>query len=277
MSSKLRNANPCDGCALRRVKCEDSRPCRECRVRGIECTVLRARRKRGPKGGPRTATKARVEEFQRSFKDSESNTVEGSAESARSPSETPSAQGNPLPPFRLPLADYRRFLAVFKQNSYPTWPVVDCDKILSDITEDDQDHESHALAASLCAATIAQLRLPEHTNQRNTLSSLQFATDCLQSRELYDYRETFSMASVLIPFFLHVYYANANKLRTAGLFIREAVTYVQLLELGHPERYAHLCKRERALRLRVYWLLLISERFVTYQSAQRSHSQLISK
>lgn len=279
MSSKLRNANPCDGCALRRVKCEDSRPCRECRLRGIECTVLRARKKRGPKGGPRTATKARVEEFQRSIKDPEShpaNSFEENAESSRSLSETPSLQSNPQPPYRLPLADYKRFLGVFKQNSYSTWPVVDCDKVLSDMTQNDQDHESHALAASLCAATIAQLRLPEHTNQRNTLSSLQFATDCLQSREQYDYRETFSIASVLIPFFLHVYYANANKLRTAGLFLREAITYVQLLELGHPEIYSHLCKRERALRLRVYWLLLISERFVTLVSAQTINSQLIS-
>ncbi|RSL62132.1 hypothetical protein CEP53_004866 [Fusarium sp. AF-6] len=268
MSSKLRNANPCDGCALRRVKCEDSRPCRECRLRGIECTVLRARKKRGPKGGPRIATRARVEEFQRSIKDSESHSasrIEEGAESSRSLSETPSLQSNPQPPYRLPLADYKRFLGVFKQNSYSIWPVVDCDKILSDIAENDQDHESHALAASLCAATIAQLRLSEHTNQRNTLSSLQFATDCLQSREQYDYRETFSIASVLIPFFLHVYYANADKLRTAGLFLREAVTYVQLLELGHPERYAHLCKRERALRLRVYWLLLISERTYSAQ------------
>ncbi|RSL97252.1 hypothetical protein CEP52_011024 [Fusarium oligoseptatum] len=231
MSSKLRNANPCDGCALRRVKCEDSRPCRECRLRGIECTVLRARKKRGPKGGPRIATRARVEEFQRSIKDSESHsadTIDGSAESSRSLSETPSLQSNPQPPYRLPLADYKRFLGVFKQNSYSIWPVVDCDKILSDIAENDQDHEAHALAASLCAATIAQLRLSEHTNQRNTLSSLQFATDCLQSREQYDYRETFSIASVLIPFFLHVYYANADKLRTAGLFLREAVT-----ENGH--------------------------------------------
>lgn len=60
---------------------------------------------------------------------------------------------------------------------------------------------------------------------------------------------------------MHVYHSNGNKLRTAGLFLREAVTQVQLLQLGYPETYAHLSTSEQSLRLRIYWLVLITERY----------------
>jgi hypothetical protein len=156
--------------------------------------------------------------------------------------------------------EYRHFIHLFRQHAFPIWPVVDSDDLLAQLSQPDPDPEALALAASLSAATIAQLRLPEHTPARNTKSSLQFATECLWFRELYDYRSTYSTASVLIPFFLHIYYANDNKLRTAGFYLRESITYVHAMELGQPHAHPHLGKAERSLRLRIYWLLFISER-----------------
>lgn len=298
---RVRNSNPCDGCTLRRVKCEAGRPCYECNVRGIECTVLRKRQKRGPKGGPRTKTRQKVEEFQRSIRSAQNggpvdgqaegqgssselsvahedspdvNTSNGNGlgwdESSASPKDTETALGPATLSYwpqlaaihsdRLPLDEYRRFIDTFRNRAYAVWPVIGCDDLLGKLAADSNDHEAYALAASLCAATIAQLRLSEHTDHRQTTSSCQFARDCLKTRELYDYRETYSLSSVLIPFFLHVYYANDNKLRTAGFYLRESITYVHALELGRPETYAHLDKKERSLRLRLYWLLLVTER-----------------
>lgn len=256
MTTRLRNANPCDGCALRRVKCEEGKPCHECRVRGIECTALRARKKRGPKGGVRTTTKEKVERFQESIKNNPSSTI--SQITTQQQSELPGA----LPSYRIPLPEYRRILDISKRLVASIWMVISPEDLLTKITENNDDYESHSLAAALCAATIAQLRLPEHAGPRNTTSSLQFATECLQLRELYDYRESYSISSALIPFFLHVYHSNGNKLRTAGLFLRESVTQVQLMQLGYPETYAHLSKPEQSLRLRIYWLVLITERYV---------------
>ncbi|KAM5350551.1 hypothetical protein ACJ41O_007056 [Fusarium nematophilum] len=294
MSSRLRNANPCDGCTFRRVKCEESKPCRECRLRGIECTNLRARKKRGPKGGPRSSTRARVEEFQRSIQearsdspardrdiqDANSDRNDGSnsplnPKSASLPEISAAESYSQLPPYRLPLTEYRRFIEIYRQQAYSIWPVINCDELLDRITQNSEDHESHALAAALCASTIAQLRLVEHTRPQNTTSSLQFTTECLYFRELYDYRETYTIASVLIPFFLHVYYANANKLRTAGFFLRESIMYVHALELGYPETYTHLGQWERSLRLRVYWLVLVTERTYSAQHNMPAVLQVI--
>jgi hypothetical protein len=206
----------------------------------------------------RSSTKERVEKFQQSIKDNEpaTNQVDDTAQSEIS-------NFLPRPPYRIPLHEYQRFLEISKQPVSSIWMVVNPDDILAKITENAHDYESHALAASLCAATIAQLRLPEHSGPRNTTSSLQFATECLQLRERYDHRESYSLSSALIPFFLHVYHSNGNKLRTAGIFLREAVTQVQLMQLGNPETYADLTRQEQSLRLHVYWLVLITERYGT--------------
>ncbi|RGP63000.1 hypothetical protein FLONG3_10045 [Fusarium longipes] len=275
MTTRLRNANPCDGCALRRVKCEEGKPCHECRIRGIECTALRTRKKRGPKGGVRTTTKEKVERFQKSIKNNQScsTTTTTTQITTENQSELPGPL--PLPSYRIPLAEYRRILDVSKRLVTSIWMVINPQDLLTKITENGEDYESHALAAALCAATIAQLRLPEHAGPRNTTSSLQFATECLQLRELYDYRESYSLSSALIPFFLHIYHSNGNKLRTAGLFLRESVTQVQLMQLGYPETYAHLNKPEQSLRLRIYWLVLITERTYSAQHGLQAVLQVI--
>ncbi|RBR17165.1 uncharacterized protein FIESC28_06667 [Fusarium coffeatum] len=272
MTTRLRNANPCDGCALRRVKCEEGKPCHECRLRGIECTALRTRKKRGPKGGVRTTTREKVERFQESIKN---NQPSSSAAQITTQNETEISGPLPLPPYRIPLPEYRRILDISKRVVSSIWIVINPEDVLNKITQNNDDYESHALAAALCAATIAQLRLPEHAGPRNTTSSLQFATECLQLRELYDYRESHSIPSALIPFFLHVYHSNGNKLRTAGLFLREAVTQVQFMQLGYPETYNHLSKPEQSLRLRIYWLVLITERTYSAQHGLQAVLQVI--
>jgi hypothetical protein len=118
------------------------------------------------------------------------------------------------------------------------------------------------LAASICAASIAQLRLPEHTDScETTISSHQFAKDAQVVREQYEYRECHKLPSVLTPFFLHIYFANASKLRTAAVYLRESIASVHWLGLDRQETYESLEGKERSLKLRIFWILFISERF----------------
>ncbi len=304
MSLKVRIRNPCDGCTLRRVKCEDAKPCYQCRARGIQCTTIQTRQKRGPKGGPRHATSTKIREFQKGIRRSRTQGTQSSPSStSQSTSSVSGADTEPesgqnssspsgcspapesesgTPPLRRPsrvrassrastvsmvhsnpivMDDYRHFVHVFHEQAFGIWPVVNAENLLERLGQPNPNPETLALAASLCAATIGQLRLEEDdTPAPNTKSASQFVTECLWFRERYDYRETYSTASILIPFFLHIYYANTNKLRTAGLFLRESITYVHAMRLDQPETYQHLDKEERSLRLRIYWLLFISER-----------------
>ncbi|OAL26040.1 hypothetical protein AYO22_04454 [Fonsecaea multimorphosa] len=74
------------------------------------------------------------------------------------------------------------------------------------------------------------------------------------------------MSSLLTSFFLHIYYANADKLRTAGFYLRETLTYAHGLKLHQLDSYAGINLDEYQLRLRVYWILFISERTYCVQN-----------
>jgi hypothetical protein len=256
----MRTSHPCDGCALRRVRCTGGQPCRECEHRSISCTFLRVRRKRGPKG-PRPGTNLKIEEFQRKLKESATQqSLPSPPEDTRSlpPSDSPSSVSAP----GFPLKVYERFLRIFRQRLYTVWPLVSYDDLISRLTNNRDDHESYSLAAALCSAVIAQLRLPEHVVSFDAVSSSELAAESIRLRTLFDYQEHFTMSSLLTSFFLHIYFANADKLRTAGFYLRETLTYAHGLKLHRLESYPKFDSRERQIRLRVFWILFVSERFV---------------
>ncbi|EXV03328.1 Zn(2)-Cys(6) zinc finger domain protein [Metarhizium robertsii] len=263
---KKRISSSCDACSFRRVKCDAERPCRECLIRGLDCTSLRTRGKRGPKG-PRSATCHKINEgvgrLTRNSVTPRPLTGSGSSPGSASSNEAASSLDFMAPtcPRRLPIDAYCKYLKIFRDRLYPVWPVVDVDDLIAKLILDVNDLESYALAASVCAASIAQLRLPEHTELcEATISSYQFARDAQTIREQYDYRECQKLSSILTPFFLHVYFANASKIRTAAVYLRESILSVHWLGLDRQETYESLEQKERSLKLRIFWILFISER-----------------
>lgn len=294
----MRTQNACDGCTIRRVKCQGTTlPCVECRRRSLECTFLRTRGKPGPKG-PRLSTAQKIKEFQRkneTFRagrlitattaaattttklnsgDGGLNCGDSESHAARSADVLQEGEeASPIPvgslsrqlvgPGRpcLPVHAYTRYIEIFRQRLLAVWPVVDCDALLLSLAQRKDDYETRSLAAAICAAVIAQLRLPEHMQATaDGVTSHHFALDADHFRTLFNYRETFTISSVMIPFFLHVYYSNTQKLRAGGLLLRECVSFAQAMRLDQPLTYSGLPRAERALRLRVFWILFVSER-----------------
>ena len=301
----MRVSNSCDGCALRKVKCEAQRPCSECKARCLVCTSYRTQKKRGPKG-LKPATARRVQEAQRQLQRQREQQQKQEQKQSKHPEqpqqlhelrlESPNASETdssaqlsltspnddspsvaldhgdaehllpfvgpqcPKLPARLPLDTYCEILGLFDERLYPVWPVVSVEDLIMKLVLDANDYESWALAASLCAATIAQLRLQEHTDLCDASLSQSFSLDAQRLRECYDYRESCNANSLLTPFFLHMYFANAGKLRTAGVYLRESITYVHALFLDQPELHHSLDSKERSYKLRLFWLVFISER-----------------
>ncbi|KIW79165.1 hypothetical protein Z517_05777 [Fonsecaea pedrosoi CBS 271.37] len=172
---------------------------------------------------------------------------------------SPKAQSN------IPMHVYERLLEVFRLRLYSVWPIVSHDELITALRSNQEDYESYSLAAALCAAVIAQLRLPEHVVSSRSSSS-ELVAEAQRLRQLFEYREQYSMSSLLTSFFLHIYYANADKLRTAGFYLRETLTYAHGLKLHQLDTYTGIDSRERQLRLRVYWILFISERTYCVQN-----------
>ncbi|KAL4797917.1 hypothetical protein BDV19DRAFT_377386 [Aspergillus venezuelensis] len=265
---------PCDACSFRRVKCDGKNPCSTCLRREQSCTYLKVRKRRGPKG-PRRSTNARVQAMQRNLGIEKSCSMREASIPASDETNTPSSSSpdiddalglpppslSPLPVRRrISLQTYYTYIDIYRSQLYNVWPVVSTNALKARLG-DATNTEAYALAAALCAVTLAQLRLPGHTTAQESviLTSADFARECLRLRSEYSHQSSASLESLLTSLFLHMYYANVDQTSLATFALRDAVTHAHLLNLG-VEQPQNSQIEERQCQLRVYWVLLMTER-----------------
>ncbi|KAL3467807.1 hypothetical protein BJX64DRAFT_123501 [Aspergillus heterothallicus] len=253
---------PCDACSFRRVKCDGNNPCSTCVRREQPCTYLKVRKRRGPKG-PRRSTNARVQAIQKDLGIEKSFRMRGSSLSASddSPASPQSSDCPRQSRRRIALLTYYTYIDIFRSQLYTVWPIISINSLKAKLS-DTENAQSYALAAALCAATLAQLRLPGHNqpNEPFLVSSADFVRECIRFRGDFVYQSTASLDSLLTSLFLHMYYANADQIPLATFALRDAITHAHLLCLGNGQMHKDSQPEKRQLRLRVYWILLVTER-----------------
>ncbi|KAI9733040.1 MAG: hypothetical protein M1834_003585 [Cirrosporium novae-zelandiae] len=248
----------CDACALRKVRCDGMQPCRRCVKATFDCTYLKIHKRSGPKG-PRSSTTKKIQQeknrlLSRSPGTSRQSSIESSASNPQRHIDlNPSHEQWRTSPLIL-----KSYLDIYDQRMYAIWPVVDS-RALFALLQDENDFESYALATSLCAATIAQLKLDRngHVHENpHPVSSHDLEVETIRLRSLFDFRERTNIPTILTSFFLHVYYANSGKTTSSTLLLREAIAIAHIMGLDK------LCTSPNATSedLRVYWLLFVTER-----------------
>ncbi|KAL4871085.1 hypothetical protein BDV12DRAFT_206933 [Aspergillus spectabilis] len=253
---------PCDACSFRRVKCDGKNPCSTCLRREQSCTYLKVRKRRGPKG-PRRSTNARVQAMQKNLGIEKSCSMRECSLPASDDNATPpEADHTPQPSTqRISLSTYYTYIDIFRSQLYTVWPIVSTNSLKAQLN-DVENIEFYALAAALCAATLAQLRLPGHIRAQEPflVTSSDFVRECLWFRAQYEYQNNASLESLRTSLFLHMYYANVDQIPLATFALRDAITHAHLLNLGNRQLLKGLQPEDRQLRLRVYWILLVTER-----------------
>ncbi|KAJ3498322.1 hypothetical protein NLG97_g1217 [Lecanicillium saksenae] len=241
----LRASSACDSCAIRRVRCDAGAPCEECRVRSMRCTYFHTRKKRGPKG-PRQSTTLKILELQRKA-DLDSLGSGQHGDSSGSPTSSPPPPSEALcasmmdnlellgatispclDPFEsLTLESYFHHLDIFHERLYSIWPVILTQELKQRMSSFPTDFGTYALAAAVCAATITQLGLPGNSEGFDQPSSPHFALIAQCAYQMGHAPYVGAADPVLLPFFLHVYFANTGNLRAAGDYLQRAVTALQ--------------------------------------------------
>ncbi|KAK9259333.1 hypothetical protein V1519DRAFT_476096 [Lipomyces tetrasporus] len=245
----------CDCCIVRKIRCDGHQPCEPCNRGDMTCTFLTPRLKRGPRR-LRSRTMANIGRRQ------------GIADNEKSPSVSNRTlnvtQARYIHP-RIQLARLQPVVEAYRRKLYPIWPVVEIDE-LNNVLEDAKDKQNPALyglVLSLCAATMARLKLApcDAEGSDGGISGDVLANEAIRARMEYNYIEDVDEYSVLTSFFLHCYFCNLpDRQRTSLVYIREAVTFAQLLRLHEEDTYikytAKLAQRIRTL----YFLVLVTER-----------------
>ena len=256
--------SPCDSCFVRRVKCDRCQPCLACLARSQICTYVRVRKRPGPKG-PRLATSRKIEEIQR--------VPEPDAEMATA-LQSPRALCSP--DFRISITNYCTVLGIFQLHLYDIWPIIDAEDLRLQLSgEKAIEPGSHAMAAALCAATLAQTRLwliQDPCPEGPAVTAHEFAKECLKLRLEHSYNQGPSLQALATSIFLHMYYANQDQVTPATISLREAITYADLMHLCRDGPADAIQQKQWQLELRSYWVLFITERLVP-QFVTSDHSK----
>jgi hypothetical protein len=218
---------------------------------------LRVRKRPGPKG-PRSDTTRKIEEIQRE--------TTADVEMAI-PVLMPAAESAGLhaSSCRISISSYNEVLDVFQARLYDIWPIADVEHLKCQLKSSDLDPVSHALAAALCAATLAQLRLwltPTPCPEDLSTTAEDFAKECLRIRLEQFYHQEPSLEALITSVFLHMYYANRDQVTPATISLREAITYADLMHLCHKSPSDSVHSKRWQLELRCYWILFVTERLV---------------
>lgn len=166
--------------------------------------------------------------------------------------------------------DVLAYLEIYRHKMYAVWPVIDTDKLSAALYADENDYETRALAFAVCAGTGAQLQLKSTTEEWDEFNlpgqigpialADRFAVEAEKCRSKYDYRESQTTESILVPLFLHFYYGAKGKRQTTSFLLRESVSLCQILALDKEETYQDLELPEENYRRRTFWLLYVTER-----------------
>jgi hypothetical protein len=179
----------------------------------------------------------------------------------------------------LPLSAFIPYVQLFFERLYPVFPVMDKATIMDLLLSVDDESQQlpagfYSFLASLSAAVIVQLNDTRLEPAQSLTSNFEagvslppifsaqfFVLQSLQLRQENGFIEDANEWTILTSFFLFAYYGNLDQSRSAWYYLREAISFAQILGLDDMNCYLGLDSKTHQRRQRLFWLLFVTERF----------------
>ncbi|EED14331.1 hypothetical protein TSTA_105420 [Talaromyces stipitatus ATCC 10500] len=230
----------CDCCNIRKIRCNGAQPCQRCINNRLNCTYLRQRQKSGPR---------RLRQSSKKIWDTQVSSVgvsEPNGMQMRRIQHDDLGTGllTTTPARRISLSAINSVFEIFRDNLYGIWPLLDTENLLQQLIIGTDDIQTYALSTALCAATLSHLdrTITQEQSQLDGLFTADaFAQEARRVRCTYDYMEPVTLATVLTSYFLHIFYGKQpSRMQTAAFYIREAISFAQLLGMHTEDTYSRV-------------------------------------
>lgn len=258
MDVRTQLQRPCDNCSIRRVKCDKNMPCSRCTNHNLLCTNNREKKKRGPKSLYPKSLSLLNQNRESLMSTKISNNKDNSTDENFKP--------------LIALAEFSPFLQIYQTWYYEIWPVVSVSNLISSISSKTSGEldlntgnlQSYMLCCALSGAVQGLMDLVSFYDEiciPDGLKSVDFIEECLRARNFSDYKQNPTIDSILTSFFLFVYYDNFKlNFFQSVLYLREAITITELLELHDDSKYKELSREEQYRIRNIYYMLVVTER-----------------
>jgi hypothetical protein len=160
-------------------------------------------------------------------------------------------------------------LDFFFDNVYPSTPVLHRQKAQEASVNMEHSTEAYCLIVALCAYVMIHANMEVASNMfpildltpiSNTSLGIALLKESVRVRNGYDYREQPTDMTVLTSWFYSGSYFELAQENTAWVYLREAITYAQLLGMHDEATYKHEPLDSSGKRV-LYWQLFIAERY----------------
>ncbi|ODV60958.1 Zn(II)2Cys6 transcription factor ASCRUDRAFT_46136, partial [Ascoidea rubescens DSM 1968] len=268
---------PCDACAIRKVKCDsngnDKTPCSNCIKHKISCTNKRIRKKLGPKN----LHKKTLIQINNSINNNLNTTINNNNNNTtfnNNNNNNLSYSNDKIK--KISIKYILPCLKIYQSYIYGVWPILSVNSYLISKINNDNDILNHttsphySMVCAVSAAIVVQSSFLNSMNinlNLNNLSALDFANEAIRVRSFYDFISP-SIESLLTSYFLYkfFYYSNvSNNLSKAIYYLRESITFSQLLGLHLPTTYKNKPPIEQNNFKKIYYLLYNTERYISLE------------
>lgn len=175
---------------------------------------------------------------------------------------------NPAPdPHRIPLSLLGIALRMYGELLYGIWPLLNVEHLIQRLENEPDNPEIYALANALSGATLSNLnQIIAREAPLEPLVADSFIIESKRLRSTFDYMEPVTLNTCLTSYFLHIYYGRQTlRVQTSMFYIREAVTFAQLLGLHVEDTYSRHCVQDKQVMRKLYFLLFMTERYLCIQ------------
>ncbi|KAH8125041.1 hypothetical protein LI328DRAFT_167895 [Trichoderma asperelloides] len=295
---KVRQA--CDGCRIRKIRCDGTHPCANCIDNSCNCTYHAVPKKTGPKG----RRKARLAESRSPAQfsmtvplavlattnqqqlplslDYGDSSISGTESSfVRNAGSPVAGDGGFVPSPRVPVDFMMSCLDAFFTHKYPITPILDRRQVQDAIPNLRCMPEMYGLITACCAVMVlspdiiitdrADLQR-EDASCSTSISAFEvpqaefLIAETIRARGYCDYVERPSLTTIQTSFFLFSAFFCLGKDTSAWHYIREAITIVQSLRLHEEASHSEIQDPTVALYARrMFWVLFITERAYALQ------------
>ncbi|CAI4868384.1 CKB_collapsed_G0004810.mRNA.1.CDS.1 [Saccharomyces cerevisiae] len=231
----------CDYCRVRRVKCDGKKPCSRCIEHNFDCTYQQPLKKRGSK--PIGTRSLKYIPKAKMFIDNKSCTA--AAEIL----------------MKVPKKVIDQCLRLYHDNLYVIWPLLSYDDLHKLLDEEYNDHYVYWFLVALSAANLSDLQSELESEGGFSFTGKQLAVLCMSSRQQFDDLSGRDIFRIMTYYCLLRCFSQSSDVRNSYRLCREAIGLVIVAGLHREKAYESLSFREQQLLRKVYYLLLLTERY----------------
>ncbi|CAI4056141.1 hypothetical protein SKDZ_02G4010 [Saccharomyces kudriavzevii ZP591] len=231
----------CDYCRVRRVKCDGKKPCRRCLQHNFECTHQQPLKKRGPK--PISARNLGNVTEAPLFGENNSGTT--AAEIS----------------MKIPKKQIDQCLRLYHDNLYVIWPLLSYDNLHMLLEEKYDDCYVYWFLVALSAATLSDLQTEIESEEGFSFTGKQLSILCMSSRQKFDDLSGRDIFRIMTYYCLLRCFSQSSDTRNSYRLCCEAIGLITVAGLHREETYGSLPFYEQQLRRKLYYLILLTERY----------------